>query len=182
MTGHGREQRRSRAAQQRKPLTKDARVLALIPHFECEEWLDDALESLAQQTRPLDGIVVIDDASDDPADRASCSATPASRCCTPTATSAPTGSSSRSSRRPTTTPTSSRTPTTGRRPTGSRSCSPPRSATGAELIGTQEMRVFCDEPEVAPIAWPLDVEGAVRGASRPRSRCCTRRASSRASS
>ena len=45
---------------------KDARVLALIPHFGCEEWLDDALESLARQTRPLDGIVVIDDASDDP--------------------------------------------------------------------------------------------------------------------
>ena len=29
--------------------------------------------------------------------------------------------------------------------------------TGAELIGTQEMRVFCDEPEAVPIEWPLDV-------------------------
>jgi glycosyltransferase involved in cell wall biosynthesis len=28
--------------------------------------------------------------------------------------------------------------------------------TGAELIGTQEIRVFCDEPEVAQIEWPLD--------------------------
>lgn len=39
-------------------------VLALIPHYRCEEWLGDALESLLAQTRPLDGIVVIDDASD----------------------------------------------------------------------------------------------------------------------
>ena len=30
------------------------------------------------------------------------------------------------------------------------------AATGAELIGSQEMRVFCDEPEAVPIAWPLD--------------------------
>ena len=29
--------------------------------------------------------------------------------------------------------------------------------TGAELIGTQEVRVFCDEPEAVPIEWPLDV-------------------------
>ena len=41
-------------------------MLALIPHFQCEEWLDDASPSLQAQTRPLDGIVVIDDASDDP--------------------------------------------------------------------------------------------------------------------
>ena len=30
------------------------------------------------------------------------------------------------------------------------------AATGAELIGSQEIRVFCDEPEVVPIQWPLD--------------------------
>ena len=41
-------------------------MLALIPHFKCEEWLDDCLASLCAQTRPLDGIVVIDDASGDP--------------------------------------------------------------------------------------------------------------------
>lgn len=42
-------------------------VLALIPHYGCEEWLADAIESLLTQTRELDGIAVIDDASPDPA-------------------------------------------------------------------------------------------------------------------
>ena len=51
---------------QRRRCTLDSTVLALIPHFQCEEWLDDCLASLAAQTRPLDGIVVIDDASDEP--------------------------------------------------------------------------------------------------------------------
>jgi len=46
-------------------LGPDSSVLALIPHHDCEEWLADALESLLAQTRPLDGIVVIDDASTD---------------------------------------------------------------------------------------------------------------------
>jgi glycosyltransferase involved in cell wall biosynthesis len=47
-------------------LPPDARVLAVIPHLACHDWLAGALESLLAQTRPLDGIVVIDDASDDP--------------------------------------------------------------------------------------------------------------------
>ena len=47
-------------------LHRDSTVLALIPHFKCEEYLDDCLAGLLAQTRPLDGIVVIDDASDDP--------------------------------------------------------------------------------------------------------------------
>lgn len=43
----------------------DASVAALIPHFACEAWLDDALESLHRQTRPVQQIIVIDDASPD---------------------------------------------------------------------------------------------------------------------
>jgi glycosyltransferase involved in cell wall biosynthesis len=44
----------------------DSSVLALIPHFRCEEWLPDCLEALVDQTRAPDGIVVIDDASPEP--------------------------------------------------------------------------------------------------------------------
>jgi len=44
---------------------RHASVLALVPHYGCEEWLGDALESLLDQSRPLDGIAVIDDASPD---------------------------------------------------------------------------------------------------------------------
>jgi hypothetical protein len=38
-------------------------VLAIVPHFKCENWLAGSLESLLRQTHPLDGIVVVDDGS-----------------------------------------------------------------------------------------------------------------------
>lgn len=44
-------------------LTMSSRVAALVPHFQCEEWLPDCLDSLVAQTRPLDAIYVIDDGS-----------------------------------------------------------------------------------------------------------------------
>lgn len=47
-------------------LREDATVLALIPHFACDDWLAGTIESLLAQSRPLDGIVVIDDASSNP--------------------------------------------------------------------------------------------------------------------
>ena len=47
-------------------LTGNSSVLALVPHYRCEEWLADCLESLVSQTRPPNGIVVLDDASDVP--------------------------------------------------------------------------------------------------------------------
>ena len=47
-------------------LTRGSRILALIPHYACEEWLAEALGSLVTQTRPADGIAVIDDASEPP--------------------------------------------------------------------------------------------------------------------
>jgi hypothetical protein len=47
-------------------LMRTSRVLAIIPHFKCEQWLAAALASLTRQTRPPDGIVVVDDASPEP--------------------------------------------------------------------------------------------------------------------
>jgi hypothetical protein len=41
-------------------------VLAVVPQFRCEPFLADCLDSLVRQTRPLDGVVVIDDASGSP--------------------------------------------------------------------------------------------------------------------
>lgn len=144
----------------RKPLCRDSSVLALIPHFRCEEWLDDCLQSVVDQARPLDGIVVIDDASDKP----------------------PVGLVQRYPQV---------TLLRAARNVGPYRLiqqvmedtdydaylfqdaddwsSPDRlelllegaERTGAELIGTQEIRVFCDEPEVIPIAWPLDVNAAL---------------------
>ncbi|MEG4225462.1 glycosyltransferase family 2 protein [Microcoleus sp. N9_B2] len=48
------------------PITSKSRVLAVIPHYRCEQFLHRCLQSLVTQTRPLDGIVVIDDGSESP--------------------------------------------------------------------------------------------------------------------
>ncbi|MDX6689188.1 MAG: hypothetical protein QOG15_645 [Solirubrobacteraceae bacterium] len=146
-------------AKARRRLTKESRVLALIPHYACEEWLDDALESLAQQTHPLDAIVVIDDASDEPPTRLV-------------------------QRHPGVTLLHADRNVGPYRlvqqviedtdydaylfqdaddwsaPDRLEKLLAAAEQTGAELIGTQELRVFCDEPEVAPIAWPLDIPAA----------------------
>ncbi|HEX5367533.1 MAG TPA: glycosyltransferase [Acidimicrobiales bacterium] len=44
-----------------------ASVCAVVPHLACEAWLGTALASLERQTRRPDAVVVIDDASPDPA-------------------------------------------------------------------------------------------------------------------
>ena len=43
-----------------------SRVMAVVPHYKCEEWLFQCLESLLNQTRPLDAVVVVDDNSPEP--------------------------------------------------------------------------------------------------------------------
>jgi glycosyltransferase involved in cell wall biosynthesis len=47
-------------------LTRRSSVLAIVPHFRCEPWLADCLDSLLRQTRAVAGIVVIDDGSGSP--------------------------------------------------------------------------------------------------------------------
>lgn len=47
-------------------LDPNSTVCALIPHYECEPWLAQAIESLLDQSRPPDAIAVIDDASAEP--------------------------------------------------------------------------------------------------------------------
>jgi glycosyltransferase involved in cell wall biosynthesis len=47
-------------------LTRQSSVLAIVPHYQCEAWLGDCLDSLVRQSHPLDGIVVVDDGSGDP--------------------------------------------------------------------------------------------------------------------
>ncbi len=48
------------------PLRPEATVLAIVPHYRCEAWLEQCLRSLVRQTRPLQAIVVVDDASPSP--------------------------------------------------------------------------------------------------------------------
>lgn len=50
----------------RPPLGPASRVLTVIPHHRCEPWLAECLASVLEQTRPPDAVVVIDDASPRP--------------------------------------------------------------------------------------------------------------------
>ena len=50
----------------RPVLTRNSSVLALVPHYRCEEWLFDCLASVAAQTHSPEGIVIIDDGSEVP--------------------------------------------------------------------------------------------------------------------
>ncbi|MDQ3889999.1 MAG: glycosyltransferase, partial [Actinomycetota bacterium] len=140
----------------RHRLAAGSSVLAVIPHFRCEEWLDECLESLVRQTRPLDGIVVIDDASGDPPLR--------------TVQRFPEVTLLHADRNVgpyrLVQQIIEETDYDAYLFQDADDWSAPErlelllryaAESGAELIGTQEIRVFCDEPEVAPIRWPLDV-------------------------
>ena len=48
------------------PISRRSTVAAIVTHYHCEPWLAGCLESLVSQTRPLDAIIVVDDASGDP--------------------------------------------------------------------------------------------------------------------
>jgi glycosyltransferase involved in cell wall biosynthesis len=47
-------------------LNRESKVLAIVPYFQCRPWLEQCLGSLVGQTRPLEGIVVVDDHTGDP--------------------------------------------------------------------------------------------------------------------
>jgi glycosyltransferase involved in cell wall biosynthesis len=143
-----------------KRLGEKSRVLALVPHFQCEEWLSDCLASLVEQSRPLDGIVVIDDASPEP----------------PLSIVA---------RYPQVTLVQAefnvgpyRLIQTVMEKTGydaylfndADDWSTPRrlerllaeaESTGAELVGSFEVRLFLEEGDVIPVAYPVDVNAAL---------------------
>jgi glycosyltransferase involved in cell wall biosynthesis len=145
----------TRATERVPSLHRDCTVLALIPHFECEEYLDDTLASLTAQTRPLDGIVVIDDHSGEP---------PLDIV----------------RRHPGVTLLRSDQNVGPYRlvqqviddtdydaylfqdaddwsaPDRLERLLEHAEREGADMIGSQEVRIFCDEPQAIPIQWPLD--------------------------
>ncbi len=53
-------------ARRENRLSRRSSVLAIVPHYRCEAWLGECLDSLVRQTHPLDGIAVIDDGSGEP--------------------------------------------------------------------------------------------------------------------
>jgi glycosyltransferase involved in cell wall biosynthesis len=139
----------------------DSSVLALVPHFCCEEWLPDCLEALVSQTRPPEGIVVIDDASPDP----------------------PTGIVTRFPQVTLLQATENVGPyrlvqtvmeqtsydaylfndaDDWSMPERLESLLGEARETGAELVGSWEVRVFLQEGDVIPVTYPRDVNEALR--------------------
>lgn len=53
-------------ARQGSKLSTSSTVIAVIPHFECQSWLPEALDSICHQTRMPNAVVVIDDGSSVP--------------------------------------------------------------------------------------------------------------------
>jgi glycosyltransferase involved in cell wall biosynthesis len=140
-------------------INRRSSVLAIVPHFQCEVWLGDALASLLQQTRPLDGIVVVDDGSPEPP------AAIVRRYPSVTLLAAETnGGPYRIFQEVVT-----RTGYDAYLPQDADDWSSPKrlalllaeaERTGAEMVGSQSYRLLCTEGEVVPTIFPLDVNAA----------------------
>lgn len=134
-------------------------VAALIPHYQCEEWLDECLESLLEQTHPLNAIVVIDDHSPRPPIEL-VQKFPRVTLLRATENGGPyrlvqevinrTGYDAYLFQDADDWSAHDRLAT----------LLAEAERTGAELIGSQELHVLCDEGEVAPLCYPLDVSAA----------------------
>ncbi|MDQ3723261.1 MAG: glycosyltransferase, partial [Actinomycetota bacterium] len=136
-------------------LHRDSTVLALIPHFECEQYLDDCLAALCAQTRPLDGIVVIDDASAE-APLEIVRRHPGVTLMRAEENSGPYRLVQQVIDDTDYDAYLFQDADDWSAPDRLERLLEHAEATGADMIGSQEVRVFCDEPEVVTIAWPLD--------------------------
>ncbi|MEA2305396.1 MAG: hypothetical protein QOH43_2676, partial [Solirubrobacteraceae bacterium] len=140
-------------------LHRDCTVLALIPHFECEQYLDDCLAALTTQTRPLDGIVVIDDVSAEPPLEI-VKRYPGVTLMRSAENSGPYRLVQQVMNDTDYDAYLFQDADDWSAPDRLERLLEHAEATGADMIGSQEVRIFCDEPEVAPIQWPLDGNAA----------------------
>ena len=136
-------------------LHRDCTVLALIPHYRCEEYLDDCLAGLVAQTRPLDGIIVIDDASAEPP-IGIVRRYPGVTLMTAAENSGPYRLVQQVINDTDYDAYLFQDADDWSAPDRLERLLADAEAAGADMIGSQEVRVFCDEPEVVPIQWPLD--------------------------
>jgi hypothetical protein len=141
-------------------LNRNSPVLALIPHYRCEEWLDACLESLLAQTRPLDGIVIIGDASPHPPIEIARKFPQVTLL-----TAAENGGPYRLIQEVI---NNTRYDAYLFQDADDWSTSDrlelllnEAERTGSELVGSQELRVLCDSREVLPCLYPLDVNAAL---------------------
>lgn len=143
------------------PLTPAASVCALIPHWGCEQWLGQAIESLLEQTRPLDAIVVIDDGSEKPP------VDIVARYEGVTLLGAPDNGGPYRLVQAVVDATSHdaylfQDADDWSAPDRLEVLLATGEATGAELVGSHEVRVLADEGDVVEVRYPLDVNAALR--------------------
>ena len=136
-------------------LNRDATVLALIPHFECEQYLDDCLASLTAQTRPLDGIVVIDDGSRE-APTEIVRRYPGVTLMQSEENSGPYRLVQQVINDTDYDAYMFQDADDWSAPDRLEKLLEYAEQHRADMVGSQEVRIFCDEPEVVPIQWPLD--------------------------
>lgn len=144
----------------RPVLSHDSSVLALIPHYRCERWLGACLESLLTQTRPPESIVVIDDNSECPPAEI-VGRFPSVTLLTAAANVGPYRLIQEVINQTRYDAYLFQDADDWSAYDRLELLLDEARRTGAELVGSQELRVMCEEAEVMPVCYPLDVNAAL---------------------
>ncbi len=144
-------------------LGRHSSVLAIVPHFKCEAWLGDCLDSLVRQTHPLAGIVVVDDGSGAPPSEIVRSF-PQVTLLASAENVGPYRISQEVIVRTGYDAYLFQDADDWSLPTRLALLLAEAERTGAEIVGCQAHRLISDEGEVVPLTYPLDVNAAVKHA------------------
>ena len=137
-------------------------VLAVVPHHRCEAWLGDAIQSLVVQSRPLDGIVVVDDAEGHaPADIVAQFPQVTLLKVTARSNVGPYRISQQVVKETAYDGYLWQDADDWSMPERLQRLLEAAERTGAELVGSQELRVLCREGDAVPFTYPLDVNAAL---------------------
>lgn len=147
-------------ARRENRLNRRSSVLAIVPHFRCEAWLGDCLDSLVKQTHPLDGIAVVDDGSGEPP-LDIVRSFPQVTLFTSTENVGPYRISQEVVDRTGYDAYLFQDADDWSAPTRLALLLAEAERTGAEIVGCQAHRLISDEAEVVPLTYPLDVNASL---------------------
>lgn len=142
------------------PLGPRSTVCAVIPHYGCEAWLAQAVESLLEQSRPPDAVVVVDDASPEPPVDV-IAGFPEATMLAATSNGGPYRLVQAVIDRTAFDAYLFQDADDWSAPDRLEVLLAEAERTGAELIGSHEVRVLVDQGDVHPVRYPLDVNAAL---------------------